>query len=406
MEQRNIKSIEIQDYDYELKEERIAKYPLEERDQSKLLCYKEGQIDSHKFLDLVNLIPQGAMLIRNNSKVIHARLLFQKVTGARVEIFCLEPLNPNSYELILSSKESCLWTCMLGNAHRWHEEQILEREIDAEGGRVKLSAQRIAKNQVKFFWDNSNYSFGELLELMGVLPIPPYLNRETEERDKFCYQTVYAQAEGSVAAPTAGLHFTPKVFSLLEDASCTVLDVTLHVGAGTFRPVKSEQIGDHEMHRELIEISDVTIKALRTKLECIIAVGTTSVRTLESLYWFALMLSKNMIKEQELNTIPQWIAYEESPSLSSVEAIDLILNYMARQHLSKLIFSTEILIVPSYKFQIVKGIITNFHQPHSTLLLLIAAFIGDDWRTVYNYALDHDYRFLSYGDSSLLYPRI
>ncbi len=400
----DIKAIEIKDFDYDLPEQRIAKFPLKERDTSKLLVYKQGDIQTKQFKELGDFLPNGAVLVRNNSRVIHARLLFQKPTGAKVEIFCLEPLEPNSYELALSARESSSWSCMLGNARRWHSEQILERTMEGKEGKVKLSAQRQGINEVRFFWDNPAYSFGELLELMGILPIPPYLNRDTEDSDKTTYQTVYAKQEGSVAAPTAGLHFTPKVFESLEQKGIKALDVTLHVGAGTFKPVKSEQIGEHNMHRELIELKRSTIEAIKEGLGSIVAVGTTSVRTLESLYWLGVMIQENQVNSGEIAVVPQWFAYESKTELSAVESLKVILDYMERESLEELIFSTAIMIVPSYQFRIVKAMLTNFHQPHSTLLLLISAFIGDDWHKVYDYALANDYRFLSYGDSSLLMP--
>ncbi len=400
----DIKSIEIKDFDYNLPDERIAKFPLKERDTSKLLVYKQGEIQSKTFKDITDFLPKGSLLVRNNSRVIHARLLFHKPTGAKVEIFCLEPIAPNSYELALSSRKNCSWSCMLGNARRWHSDLILTREFEGKEGRVTLFAERKENNIVHFSWDNAAYSFGELLDLMGILPIPPYLNRETEESDKATYQTVYAKQEGSVAAPTAGLHFTSKVFADLEEKGIKALDVTLHVGAGTFKPVKSEQIGEHAMHRELIEMERSTIERIKASLPSIVAVGTTSVRTLESLYWLGLMLQQGLIKSTDIALIPQWFAYENSIELSAEESLDLVLSYMKEEGLEKLIFSTAIMIVPSYRFRIVKAIITNFHQPHSTLLLLISAFIGEDWRRVYDFALANDYRFLSYGDSSLLLP--
>ncbi len=404
MTQRDIKAIEIRDFDYDLPDERIAKFPLKERDTSKLLVYKQGDIQTKQFKELRDYLPTGTVLVRNNSRVIHARLLFQKPTGARVEIFCLEPIEPNSYELALSARESSSWNCMLGNARRWHSEQILERRMEGKEGCVRLSAQRLGANEVRFFWDNPAYSFGELLELMGILPIPPYLNRDTEDSDKTTYQTVYARQEGSVAAPTAGLHFTPKVFERLEQKGIKALDVTLHVGAGTFKPVKSEQIGEHSMHRELIELKRSTIETIKDSLGSIVAVGTTSVRTLESLYWLGLMIKENLLNDADITVVPQWFAYETKTELSADESLELILDYMEREGLEDLVFSTAIMIVPSYQFRIVRAMLTNFHQPHSTLLLLISAFIGEDWHKVYDYALANDYRFLSYGDSSLLMP--
>ncbi len=399
----DIKTIQIKDYFYDLPDERIAKYPLANRDQSQLLIYNQGEIKSKHFHNIDEYLPEGSLLVRNNSKVIHARLLFRKETGAVVEIFCLEPVSPNSYELSLSSRQSCQWQCMLGNARRWKVGNTLHREIEGQAGKLSLVAERVGQNEIKFSWDNEAYTFGELLELMGVLPIPPYLNRETEEGDKQTYQTVYAKEEGSVAAPTAGLHFTPQVFEQLEKKGIKALDVTLHVGAGTFKPVKSEAIGEHEMHRELIELSFTAIERLLTKIDNIVAVGTTSVRTLESLYWFGVMIKRGLVGD-ELCVIPQWLAYEEEETMTAKESLMLILDYLRERQEEKLIFATSIFIVPTYQFRIVKAIVTNFHQPHSTLLLLISAFIGDDWHKVYDYAMTHDYRFLSYGDSSLLMP--
>lgn len=405
-----VQNISIEDYTYILPEERIAKYPLERRSDSRLLVYREGDIEEERFYNLPKLLPEGAVLVRNNSRVIHARLLFRRASGAQVEVFCLEPLVPTSYELSLQSHEACSWHCMTGNAKRWRiGEEVLTRDLVLpELGTVRLSAERIAHDAVRFSWDNPRYTFASILDAMGILPIPPYLNRETEERDDETYQTVYAEREGSVAAPTAGLHFTPELFAEVEQQGKRVLDVTLHVGAGTFRPVKAETIGEHEMHRELISVSRDLVLSLRASLGKVIAVGTTSVRTLESLYH----LGQRLLREQDIDpselSVAQWSPYESAEGArvaTAEEALDSLLAYMSRHSLERLNFPTAILIAPGYNFRIVCGLITNFHQPHSTLLLLIAAFVGSDWRRIYDYALSEGFRFLSYGDSSLLLPK-
>ncbi|MDO4691335.1 MAG: S-adenosylmethionine:tRNA ribosyltransferase-isomerase [Porphyromonadaceae bacterium] len=401
------KNIIIEDYTYELPDERIAKYPLAQRDQSKLLVYQSGLISDRSFSDLPDLLPKGSLLVRNNSRVIRARLLFRKESGAQIEIFCLDPLSPNSYELALSARERCSWHCMLGNARRWHRDQPLALALQVEHREVvHLQAERTEEGIVHFSWDNPTYTFGELLELMGILPIPPYLNREAEQSDLQTYQTVYARPQGSVAAPTAGLHFTEEVFRKINERGVSVLDVTLHVGAGTFKPVKSKTIGEHEMHQELIVLERQTIECLYHHSDPIIAVGTTSVRTLESLYHLGVRLLQSPdIAVADLG-VGQWQAYEygHEKAPSAEQALRAILDYMDRNELETLVFPTAILIAPGYTFRMVSGIVTNFHQPNSTLLLLISAFISDDWRAVYDHALRHGYRFLSYGDSSLLLP--
>ena len=399
--------IQIADYDYPLPDERIAKYPLDDRSSSKLLRYQAGEIEEFTFRDLPRLLPEGAVLVRNNSKVIRARLLFHKDSGARIEIFCLDPAAPTSYELSLGERHSCSWHCLIGNAKRFKEGTQLTRLLHREGqGEVTLTAERGEEGVIHFSWDNDAYTFGELLELMGILPIPPYLGRETEEQDLTTYQTVYAETEGSVAAPTAGLHFTPAVFEELRAQGTPVLDVTLHVGAGTFRPVKADHIGDHEMHAELISVSRSTLLALREHIGQIIAVGTTSVRTLESLYHLAIALRRQPDTPPTALHVEQWLPYEETAyeELTTEEALDTLLSYLDAQGEDTLVFPTSIIIAPSYRYRVIRGMVTNFHQPHSTLLLLIAALIGDDWHRVYDWALTHDFRFLSYGDSSLLLP--
>lgn len=402
----NVQSIAIESYDYPLEDSCIARYPLEERDSSKLLLYRAGDIAEHRFAELPDLLPAGSVLVRNNSKVIRARIHLRKPTGAEIEIFCLDPSEPTSYEESLSAREACSWHCLIGNAKRWRS-GILERVVQLrDDTEVVVVAERIGEGEVRFSWHNPAYTFGELLEAMGELPIPPYLGREAEEQDLKTYQTVYAQHEGSVAAPTAGLHFTPEVFTRLEARGASVVDVTLHVGAGTFRPVKSDLIGEHEMHSELISVSRAALEQLHSGLGRIIAIGTTSVRTLESLYHLAVRLHRasSKLSPEEL-CVSQWDPYAlDANELSSGEAIETLLAYLETQGLEQLIFPTAIMIAPGYRFRIVRGLVTNFHQPRSTLLLLISALIGEDWRSVYDYALAHDFRFLSYGDSSLLLP--
>lgn len=399
--------IRIDDYHYTLPDEQIAKYPLAERDKSRLLYYRGGRIEDKTFADIPHLLPEGCLLVRNNSRVIRARLLFRKESGAQIEVFCLDPAEPQSYELALSSRQACSWHCMLGNARRWHTDQPLTLSL-AEGSAspVRLQATRGADGVVHFSWDNDAYTFGELLDLMGILPIPPYLNRQTESSDLESYQTVYARHEGSVAAPTAGLHFTPRVFALIEQRSIPTLDVTLHVGAGTFRPVKSDTIGGHEMHSELITFTRSAIERIAAHKGSIIAIGTTSVRSLESLYHLGTKIHHCPdIAPSDLH-VGQWQAYEGGQTpLSRADLCACLLDYMQRNGLDALTFPTAILIAPGYTFRLVSGLVTNFHQPSSTLLLLISALIGEDWRRVYEHALREGYRFLSYGDSSLLLPK-
>lgn len=402
-----VQNISIEDYTYTLPDERIAKYPLADRAASKLLIYKEGEIGETTFRALPELLPAESLLVRNNSKVIHARLLFQRETGAQVEVFCLEPLEPTSYELSLQSHDTCTWHCMTGNAKRWRVgSEALHRELElSDLGRVRLSAQRLSHDAVRFSWDNPRYSFASILDAMGILPIPPYLNRESEASDDETYQTVYAEREGSVAAPTAGLHFTPEVFASIRERGIEVHDLTLHVGAGTFKPVKTATIGEHEMHRELVSIERKLIEDLRRNLGRIIAIGTTSVRSLESLYHLGLLIHQEPSIDPSNLRVNQWSPYAEARlDLSTEEALDTLLIYMERNRMERISFPTAILIAPGYRFRLVTGLVTNFHQPHSTLLLLIAAFVGNRWRAIYDYALERDFRFLSYGDSSLLLP--
>ena len=398
----SVKQINISDYNYELPDERIAKFPLEKRDSSKLLTYTSGAVSTNTFSSLPEILPAGSCLVFNNTRVIQARLEFFKSTGSRIEIFCLEPHMPAAYEQSFSSTESCVWKCMVGNLKKWKGEVLCKQVLVGEEQLV-LQAERLETSGntsfIKFSW-NTGCSFSEILDALGELPIPPYLNRKTQESDKTTYQTVYSKIKGSVAAPTAGLHFTPEVISALHGKGMKTMELTLHVGAGTFQPVKAEEIGGHAMHAEKIEVSREFIENLIQNLGHIVAVGTTSVRTLESLYYLGVQLHSGDTKL----LVNQWEPYEADKVLTSREALEAILNYMHETQSNILYATTQIMIVPGYKFNIVNILITNFHQPKSTLLLLLAAFVGQKWRELYSYALENDYRFLSYGDSSVLMP--
>ena len=389
--------IYIADYNYPLPDERIAKYPLAERDHSKLLVYRAGQVSEDRFYNVGDYIAPGALLIYNNTRVIQARLEFHKPTGARVEVFCLEPLMPHDYQLSLGSTTGCTWKCMVGNAKKWHKES-LSFSIERLGVtlRVYKEAQMGNTYAVRFEWDGENVSFAELLDAIGELPIPPYLNRKTEESDKTTYQTVYSRIKGSVAAPTAGLHFTQKVLDDLRGRGIETDEVTLHVGAGTFLPVKTADANQHTMHTEIIAVPRETIAHIKAKLGKIVAVGTTSMRTLESLYFMGC---------KKAASVGQFEPYEKEYTQSPQEALQALLDWMDATGQEMLHAETQIMIKPGYKFHIVDQLITNFHQPQSTLLLLVSAFVGGDWKTIYDYALSHDFRFLSYGDSSILTKR-
>ena len=401
------KHIQISDYNYPLPEERIAKFPLAERDHSKLLVYRHGEVSEDTFYNLPGYLPQGALMVFNNTKVIQARMHFRKETGALIEVFLLEPANPTDYELMFQTTGHCSWLCMIGNLKKW-KEGTLKREFDVKGKHLTLSATRIKEvhtsHWVDFDWDNPDVSFAEILDAVGELPIPPYLNRETQESDKKTYQTVYSKIKGSVAAPTAGLHFTERVLADLDAHGIDREELTLHVGAGTFKPVKSKEIEGHEMHTEYISVHRQTLEKLIAHEGRAIAVGTTSVRTLESLYYMGAKLAEHPDATEEELHVNQWEPYDTHPTLTAVEAIRNVLNYLERNHLNALHSSTQIIIAPGYEYKIVKMLVTNFHQPQSTLLLLVSAFLHGDWRKVYDYALAHDFRFLSYGDSSLLIP--
>lgn len=403
------KHIQIKDFNYNLPDERIAKFPLAKRDNSKLLLYRHGEVTEDVFHNIAQYLPKGALMVFNNTKVIQARLHFRKETGALIEVFLIEPYMPADYEQMFQTTGHCSWLCMIGNLKKW-KEGSLKRTFDVKGKEVTLVAERkedVHKSyRVDFSWDASDVSWAELLDAVGELPIPPYLNRETQESDKTTYQTVYSKIKGSVAAPTAGLHFTPEVLADIDRHGIDREELTLHVGAGTFKPVKSEEIQDHEMHTEYICVHRQTLEKLIRHEAKAIAVGTTSVRTLESLYYIGVKLEKTLdLSEEELH-VRQWEPYENAVAkpITPLKAIENILAYLDKHGLSALHASTQIIIAPGYEYNIVKMLVTNFHQPQSTLLLLVSAFVHGDWRKIYDYALAHDFRFLSYGDSSLLIP--
>lgn len=399
------RNIAIAEYDYPLPDERIAKYPLARRDSSKLLLYRGGEVSQDTFCNLPEHIQTGALMVFNNTKVIQARLRFRKETGAMIEVFCLEPEAPNDYQLVFQQCEECTWQCLVGNSARW-KSGVLTQVLLVNGCEITLCAERLstgAVNSVRFTW-NGGISFAELLEAAGELPIPPYLNRNTEEGDKETYQTVYSKIKGSVAAPTAGLHFTPEVMEALRSKGVALEEVTLHVGAGTFKPVKSDSIGEHTMHEEYIEVSLDLIEKLIAADGAVVAVGTTSVRTLESLYFIGEAVSENPDACVDELSVSQWVPYEREHSLTAVEALRALADYMRRNGMKRIHSHTQIIIAPGYRYNIVKAIVTNFHQPKSTLLLLVSAFVKGNWRSIYDYALANDFRFLSYGDSSLLVP--
>ena len=404
------KHIRISEFNYPLPDERIAKFPLPVRDQSKLLLYRHGEVTEDIFTSLPDYLPANSLMIFNNTKVIQARLHFHKETGALIEVFCLEPIQPNDYALNFQQTEHAAWLCMIGNLKKW-KEGALKREITVKGKPLTLTAERGAchgtSHWVDFRWNNPEITFADILEVFGELPIPPYLNRETQESDKKTYQTVYSKIKGSVAAPTAGLHFTPRVLDALREKGVALEELTLHVGAGTFKPVKSEEIEGHEMHTEYISVNRSTLEKLVAHEGKAIAVGTTSVRTLESLYHIGVTLLHNPNATEEDLHVKQWQPYEtalETAATPAVDALQAIIAYLDRHHMETLHSSTQIIIAPGYEYRIVKAMVTNFHQPQSTLLLLVSAFLHGDWRKIYDYALAHDFRFLSYGDSSLLIP--
>lgn len=418
------KNIHISDFDYNLPDERIAKFPLKERDHSKLLIYNHGQVSEDIFYNITKHLPKGALMIFNNTRVIQARIHFRKSTGALIEVFLMEPADPTDYELMFQTTGHCAWLCMVGNLKKW-KDGPLERDFEIHGQKLTLTVtmdrSRTTEKSggtnywVNFDWDNPSVSFAEILDAVGELPIPPYLNRKTEDSDKTTYQTVYSKIKGSVAAPTAGLHFTEKVLHDIDDYGIQRDELTLHVGAGTFKPVKSEEISGHNMHTEYIVVHRHTSERLLAHDCKAIAVGTTSVRTLESLYYMGVKLVTNPDATEEELHVNQWEPYDlphndeglvivDGKPVSVRQSIQNILDYLDRDNLEALHSSTQIIIAPGYTYKIVKILVTNFHQPQSTLLLLVSAFVHGDWRRIYDYALGHGFRFLSYGDCNLIMP--
>ena len=420
-----MEEILIEEYNYPLPDERIAKYPLAERDQSKLLVYRGGEVSEDKFYRVGEYVPTGSLLIYNNTRVIQARLEFHKeagdetirligdkARGARIEIFCLEPLEPHDYQLSLGSTEGCTWKCMIGNAKKWKSGALSQPVILPSGEEVRLRAEKGEQTgntfSVRFSWEGASVSFAEILDAVGELPIPPYLNRKTEESDKTTYQTVYSRIKGSVAAPTAGLHFTDNVLNGLRERGVKTAEVTLHVGAGTFQPVKVADANQHTMHTEIIAVPKATIQTIIENLGHIVAVGTTSMRTLESLYFLGEQFyTRNMTQDigHLTYSVSQFEPYEKNHALSTQEALQAIVDHLEQIGEEVLHAETQIMIKPGYTFHVVDQLITNFHQPKSTLLLLVSAFVGGDWHRIYDYALANDFRFLSYGDSSILFRR-
>ena len=417
-----VRNLRIADYNYPLPEERIAKHPLAQREQCKVLMYNDNAIEQHIFHEVPSLLPSDALLIYNNTRVINARLRFRKATGSQIEIFCLEPVAPHDYQLIFQTTSQCTWLCLVGNSKRW-KSGALTQQIEVDGATVTINATRGERRgnafEITFDWDGNDVTFASVLEALGEIPIPPYLNRGTEKSDLTDYQTVYSHIDGSVAAPTAGLHFTDEVLAECDRRGIERRELTLHVGAGTFQPVKSDNIGDHDMHTEFISVPRDLLAELATTTRPVIAVGTTSVRTLESLYYIGQILENNPDATEEELRVTQWMPYTSSPSkiegaggsmtehqgtpaITPQQALQNIVEYLNRHNASDYLGSTQLMIAPGYTYRIVKGMITNFHQPQSTLLLLVAAFVGNDnWRKIYDYALNHDFRFLSYGDACL-----
>jgi S-adenosylmethionine:tRNA ribosyltransferase-isomerase len=401
------KNLAIQDFQYELPDERIAKFPLAQRDQSKLLFFKNGKIADHQFYEVSDLLPEGSLLVFNDTKVVQARLFFTRSTGSIIEIFCLEPLAPTTeIQQSMQQTGNCVWRCLVGNTKKW-KEPVLELPFQYQGQNAILKAEKVEAEagsfQIKFSWEPSILTFAEVLAGAGNLPLPPYFKRDATEADQQRYQTVYARQEGAVAAPTAGLHFTPTVLENLKSKEIDTAYLTLHVGAGTFRPVKADKMADHDMHAEQIVVSRVFIEQLLMHFpKPVIPVGTTSMRSLESLYWLGVLLMRNPNLQISELQVPQWLPYEEQKEISVSEALNAILDFLTQNDTDSLHASTQILIAPGYNFKICAGLVTNFHQPGSTLLLLVAALVGEEWKRIYDHALHNNYRFLSYGDSSLL----
>ena len=406
----NVQNINIAEYDYPLPDERIAKYPLPERDASKLLVKTHGRTSQQDvFRNIGNYLPERSVLVFNETKVVRARLQFVKESGAAIEIFCLEPVTGNGdYQLAFSASSPVEWHCLVGNSRRW-KDGALTMLLTIRGMAVQLKAERLEKNDayslVRFSWEPAEISFADVLEAAGEIPLPPYLHREAEPSDRERYQTVFAKYEGSVAAPTASLHLTKPLIAKLKEMGHTIEEVTLHVGAGTFRPVATDTIGEHEMHSESIIVKRQTIEHLRDNTDrTIIPVGTTSMRTIESVYWIGVMLLEQGFEERNLH-VNQWFPYQDREKLPTAkESLEAILKYLEMHHLDALHATTALMIAPSCPIMITKALITNFHQPKSTLLLLVSALIGDTWKEAYQFALDHGFRFLSYGDSCFFMP--
>ena len=399
-----IPELRIEDYNYPLPDERIAKYPLSERDSSKLLRYENGKVSEYVFRDIPGLLPDNAIIVFNDTKVVPARLHFVRPTGARIEIFCLQPVKPEEYNLSFAATDSCTWKCVIGNAKKWKGDILSlynpqeDEAVTALNMRAELVSREGGTGIVRFSWDGG-HPFSRVLEICGTIPIPPYLNRESEALDVERYQTLYAKIRGSVAAPTAGLHFTEKVLEEIKARGIDMETVCLHVGAGTFLPVKDSEVSKHSMHREPFVVSLDFLKDILESGKKIIAVGTTSVRTLESLYYAGV----SCIEKGHPEDVEQWAPYTREYEPTTREAIAALVKYLEDNSLTELKVGTRIIIVPGFKFRLVDVLVTNFHQPESTLILLVSAFVGGDWRTIYDYALSHDFRFLSYGDSSLLF---
>lgn len=395
-------TILIDDYTYELPGDRIAKYPLASRDHSKILYYNSGEIKSLSFRDVPSLLSRRDQLFFNSTRVVQARIFFRKATGAVIEIFLLRPSDPSDYQLAFSSHRTVEFICLVGNARKWKDE-ILAMQTDD----VSLTAEKLGnedgKYRIRFFWKNSDKSFAEVLDSVGSTPIPPYLNRSAEKRDMIDYQTVYAKQEGSVAAPTAGLHFSEPVLDLLRAKGIEMSELVLHVGAGTFIPVKEKNAVTHPMHAEFVSV-DRKLLASLTNEKRRIAVGTTTTRSLESLYWLGVKILSSGMTDHESLYLDQWEAYERLQDTSLERSIEALRDYMDERGIERLSFQTRLMIVPGYRLRVVSGLFTNFHQPKSTLLLLIAAIAGDDWKKIYSFALENEFRFLSYGDSSLIIP--
>ena len=399
-----VPEIHIEDYNYPLPDERIAKYPLSQRDASKLLCYKDGDVTENKFSDISQILPSDHLMVFNDTKVVPARLHFQRPTGAHIEIFCLEPIQPEEYVSMFAVTESCRWKCIVGNIKRWKDDILTlynpsdDKAVVEMGLKAKLIERQGETSIIEFSWDNGA-PFSQVLEVCGNIPIPPYLNRETEDIDLERYQTLYARYRGSVAAPTAGLHFTEEVLEAIKAKNIDVQTVCLHVGAGTFLPVKSSLVSEHNMHREPFVVTLSFLQKLRNSLGKVIAVGTTSVRTLESLYYIGVGCIENGCPAD----VDQWAPYARDYDFSIAEALDALIAYMEERQMQSIQIGTRIIIVPGYQFKVVNVLVTNFHQPQSTLLLLISAFVKGDWHKIYDFALANDFRFLSYGDSSVLF---